>query len=48
MLNRLEFDREEITKILYSCIRAYAELEREGVSNDKVRMGHIFVGVQSK
>lgn len=48
LLNRLQFDREEITRILYSAIRGYAAVERAGGQNSKVRMAHIFVGVQAK
>ena len=48
LLNKLAFDREEITRILYSAIRGYAAVERSGADNSKVRMGHIFVGVQNK
>ncbi len=48
MLNKLQFDKEEITRILYSAIRGYATIERAGSANNKVRMAHIFVGVQSK
>jgi hypothetical protein len=48
MLNKLQFDKEEITRILYSAIRGYAAVERTGSTNTKVRMAHIFVGVQAK
>lgn len=48
MLNKLQFDREEITRILYSAIRGYAAVERAAGQNSKVRMAHIFVGVQAK
>lgn len=48
MLNKLQFDKEEITRILYSSIRGYAAVERAAGHNSKVRMAHIFVGVQNK
>lgn len=48
MLNKLQFDKDEITRILYSTIRGYAAVERAGALNSKVRMAHIFVGVQAR
>jgi hypothetical protein len=48
LLNKLQFDKEEITRILYSAIRGYAAVERTGGANTKVRMAHIFVGVQAR
>lgn len=48
MLNKLQFDCDEITRILYSAIRGYAVIQRSGVLNTKVRMAHIFVGVQAR
>lgn len=48
LLNKLQFDKEEITRILYAAIRGYAAIERTGSANTKVRMAHIFVGVQAK
>ena len=47
-INSLAFEREEITRILYSCIRGYADIEESGSLNDKVRMAHVFVGVHSR
>jgi hypothetical protein len=48
LLNKLEFDKEEVTKIMYSAIRGYAAIERSNSKNDKVRMAHVFIGVHHK
>jgi hypothetical protein len=48
LINQLQFDKEEITRILYAAIRGYAAIERTNGENTKVRMGHMFVGVQAR
>jgi hypothetical protein len=48
LINKLSFDKEEITRVLYSAIRGYAAVERTDGANTKVRMAHIFVGVQAR
>lgn len=48
IINGLHFERDEITRIMYSCIRGYAALEESESINDKVRMAHVFIGVHSR
>jgi hypothetical protein len=48
LLNKLQFDKEEITRVLYSAIKGYAAVDKTGSQNTKVRMAHIFIGVQAK
>lgn len=43
IINNYTFSREEITNILFSTIRGYAKVEKEGYKNDKVKLGHILV-----
>ena len=48
LLNKTDFATTEIADVVFSSIKAYAFLEKAGCSNDKVRMAHIVVGVESR
>lgn len=48
LLNKTDFTTTEIADVVFSTIKAYAFLEKAGCINDKVRMAHIFVGVESR
>ena len=48
LLNKIDFDLHEIKSFIFITIKAYAALERAGCPNDKVRLAHIFMGLQLK
>lgn len=47
LLKKIDFTTTEIADVIFSTIKAYAFLARTGCPNDKVRMAHIFVGLES-
>lgn len=47
LLKKIDFTTTEIADVVFSTIKAYAFLARTGCPNDKVRMAHIFIGVES-
>jgi hypothetical protein len=48
LLTNVDFQIEEIRNFIQSTIVGYATLERSGCLNDKVRLAHIFMGLQMK
>ncbi len=48
LLNKLDFQLQEIQNFIYATIRGYAALERQALPNHKVRMAHIFMGLKTR
>lgn len=44
----MDFEIHEIKAFIFATIKAYHSLERAGCTNDKVRLAHIFMGLQLK
>ena len=48
LLKNIDFDAREIADVVYACIPAYTFLARSGSHNDKIRVAHIFIGLDNK
>ena len=48
LLKNIDFETREIADVVFACIPAYAFLERSGSNNDKIRVAHIFIGLENK
>ena len=48
LLKNIDFDTKEIADVVYASIPAYSFLEKSGSHNDKIRVAHIFVGIDNR
>lgn len=48
LLKGIDFNSNEIADVIFCSIPAYSYLERNGTPNNKIRLAHIFVGVDRK
>ena len=48
LLKGIDFNTNQIADVIFASIPAYAFLQRSGSHNDKIRLAHIFVGIDNK
>ena len=48
LLKGIDFNTNQIADVIFASIPAYAFLQRSGSHNNKIRLAHIFVGIDNK